>query len=388
MRRAIPAVLLAAGCFSVPPYAPDNAVTFTEDGTGGTVAGRDFSLRFAGGDGFHFPDALLIDGVDVMGHAPAAGCFDEDEIGVAIAPTPRISAHSSAVPVMSRLEPTLRGPAVVQVSVQWTTTFACSNTRMPGGTSTFTVFPDGLIVRHDTIADPVSSPSIAPGLCECGGGGNGLFVVSTFWTLARERYGALNIDVPSDPPLMLPDVGDGYSNKATSCVEGDRHQVAFAWDRVENANIRGAETLVGFGRELENSATMLADFSYEGSSALFLGRTGCEDLRARAEDHRTPRSLEINGEDTMPATRDRIYGSDAPGGQGIVLDEARAELKGTLDDAFAVWLRFPSPVDAVRARSEGKRGAWYLPQQVDDRSWIVWFPEGFEGGEEILIEPR
>ena len=48
----------------------------------------------------------------------------------------------------------------------------------------------------------------------------------------------------------------------------------------------------------------------------------------------------------------------------------------------------PSPVDALRARSEGKRGAWYLPQQVDDRSWIVWFPEGFEGGEEILIEPR
>jgi hypothetical protein len=250
------------------------------------------------------------------------------------------------------------------------------------------VFPDGLIVRHDTIADPVSSPEIDPGTCECGPGGNGLFNVSTFWTLARDRYTALDIDSPPDPPLTLPPAGDGYSNKATSCVEGDGHQVAFAWDAVENTTIRGAETLVGFGRELDNSATTLEDFSYESSSALFIGRTGCMELRARAAEHRSPVDIQINGVDTPPSPRDRIYGSDAPGGQGIVLDEARAELKGTLDDAFAVWLRFPSPVDALRARSEGKRGAWYLPQQVDDRSWIVWFPEGFEGGEEILIEPR
>jgi hypothetical protein len=385
MRRAIPVALLATGCFSVPPYAPDNAVTFTEAGTGGTIAGQGFALRFPGGDGFHFPDALLIDGADVMGHG-AAGCFDEDGFGVAIAPALRISAQSGAPVAMSRLEPTLRGPAVVQVNVHWETRFSCSSMRTPQGISTFTVFPDGTIVRHDTIGDPVMSPEIDPDACECGPGSNGLFNISTFWTLAKDRYSSLHLFDSPGPPLGLPAPGDGHTNKATACFDGTTHQVAFAWREVQNTNIRGAEKLVGFGHELENSASSLEDFSYGTSSALLLGRAGCPMLGARAQRHRSPRSLTINDQSVMPSPRDRIYGSDAPGEPGIVLDEPRAKLTGTPDDPFAVWLRFPRAVDAVRVRIGGKRGASYLPQRVDDRSWIVGFPGGL-GNQEILIEP-
>src|SRR5262249_55699510 len=153
--RAAPWALamLTTGCLSIPPYQPEVAVSYSAASatSGAAVTGPGFKLQFAGGDAFHFPEALFIDGTNVLGRDPAPGCFDEDEAGVLIAPTPRISAHGSAMHVINRLSPTLLGPAVVQVTLEWTTRFTCSSARTPGGTSTFTAFPDGRIVRHDVV---------------------------------------------------------------------------------------------------------------------------------------------------------------------------------------------------------------------------------------------
>src|SRR5690606_17232154 len=127
--------------------------------------------------------------------------------------------------VTNRLVPVLNGPAVVQVKLEWATSFGCDNTRTPGGTSTFTVFPEGRIARHDTVVDPISTP-ISPSPCACGAGGNGLFHVSTFWTLARERFSELRYGTNRE---QLPAQGAVVTNYAASCVGGDGYQVGVAW---------------------------------------------------------------------------------------------------------------------------------------------------------------
>jgi hypothetical protein len=51
-----------------------------------------------------------------------------------------------------------------------------------------------------------------------------------------------------------------------------------------------------------------------------------------------------------------------------------------------VWLRFRRPVSALRAKLDRATGPWYLPQQVDDRTWIIWFRDSISAAQKIAIE--
>jgi hypothetical protein len=394
--RGIAAVAtVLAGCLSVPAYEPAVSVTYTVSGTAGTVAGPGFALHFAEGEAFHFPDALVIDGADVMGHEPAPSCFGEDEAGVVFSPTPRISAHGGAMPVKNHLEPVLRGPAVVQVKLDWATRFDCNLARTPGGVATFTVFPDGRIVRYDTVVDPSSSP-LLPEPCACDPAADPAvgtqFTITAFWTLAQQRF----IQLYAPDARMLPDPSEVITNMATSCIASEQYQVAFGWREADGMTIHSGDTAIRFGRDLTLDAPMLGDFSFKNRSAMYIVRTGCEAGLARAGEYAAPSCavdaplacLSINGAGLVPAELDGIYGGDDGSGQpGVPVAMGRTELNGAIGGSFAVWLRFPDPVTAVRATLEGAKGAWYLPQQVDDHSWIVWFRDSISAGQTITLEP-
>jgi hypothetical protein len=379
MRRGLLAVV-ATGCLSVPPYAPEISVSYTERGTGGVAAGPGFALQFADGDGFHFPDALTIDGGDVLGRDPAARCFDQDQAGFQIAPTPRISANSGAEPVVNRLVPVLRGPAVVQATVEWASP-ACNNAREPGGISTFTVFPDGRIVRHDALSDP-SSSDIGALACACGPGEDA-FTVSTFWTFATGRFSAFH-DVDTRQRTSLPGPSDTpITNQAAGCLDGNGYHLAVAWRDNIGTTILGRDTVLAFDRTMVFRASQLEAYTWEDSTAIVIDRTSCDAAFTRALEHSQPSALSINDAPAMPGIRDGIYASD-----GAPLTTARVVLTGTVNSSFAVWLRFPQPVEALRASRELATGAWYLPQQVNDREWIVWFRDSMASGQTIVVEPR
>ena len=94
----------------------------------------------------------------------------------------------------------------------------------------------------------------------------------------------------------------------------------------------------------------------------------------------------------MPSDRDGIYGGDDDGDDsngepGIAPANDRAVLTGAVTSSYAVWVRFSRPVDAVRATRDGAKLPSYLPQRVDDRSWIVWFRDPLSTGQTIAIEP-
>jgi len=380
--------LLAAGCLSTPPFQPESGLKYTANGPGGTVAGPGFELQFSRDPGIRFPDALRIDGTDVLGHETMPGCFGTDEAGILIAPTPRISAHGGALPVKNQLVAGLLGPAVVQVVLEWATRMACSLSRTPSGTSTFTVFPDGRIVRYDQLFDS-SSAEVSANECACDRNADGSdgFTVATFWTLARQGFVDLRPSV-QDGNLPAPGV-TASSNVDSACLGGSAYQVAFAWPDPTSTSIVGGNAIIAFARDMLYRDSRLDPYTWDNSTAIFIERSGCDAALARADEHVRPRPLMLNGETIVPSARDGIYGSVAGDGEhGVVLAANRAELTGTTHGSFAVWLRFPHATDALRATLDGKTGPWYLPQRVDDRAWLVWFRDPISTGQTIVIEPR
>jgi hypothetical protein len=395
MKPGMVVVVLATGCLSIPPYQPEISVSYTEAGSGGTATGPDFILQFADGPDFHFPNALKIDGIDVMGHEMMPGCSDQDESGAQIAPTLRISPHSGAMIEKNQLMPVLRGPAVVQVRFEWATQFACGSIRTPGGTSTFTVFPDGRIVRHDTIDDPVTS-MISSNNCLCDGV-SASFNISTYWTLARTPN--LSLYAPNaSTKVDLPKPKAEVTNYDTACLDSGAYQVAFAWwhrpedtTTAEHTAIHGGDMLIGVGRYAGDPNSVLGKLSLNDSSAMFIGHNepdGCAKPIARAKGYVVPLPLMINESLTTPAAHNGIYG--AGGGDGpfeLGSGNDRAVLTGPTDSSFAVWLRFSHSVDAIRARREDATRPQYVPQQVDDDEWIVWFRDPLLVTQSITIDP-
>ena len=93
----------------------------------------------------------------------------------------------------------------------------------------------------------------------------------------------------------------------------------------------------------------------------------------------------------MPSENDGIYGGDRGDGgpPGIMLSSDRATISGRVASSFAVWVQFPHSVGIVRAtRTPAETDAWYLPQQVDSRTWIVWFRDPLAEMQTIVIEPN
>lgn len=416
--RGAPALVLAAGCFSVPPYEPQTGLSYTESDAGGAVvsgrgtgvgfnsggapAGSGFSLRFADGPGFHFPDAMTIDGIDVMGHEPpTAGCFREDELGILIAPTARISAHGGAQVAKNVLSAELRGPAVAKVKLDWGVAFSstCSSTHTPGGTSTFTVFPDGRILRVDTLADPDTS-TMAPSLCACEtptASEDMLFHIFSYWTVARDLVKKLYAPDEKTPPT--PGDYNGIDGAPTACVDTGASQMTVAWHEAADTRVRGGGAVIGFAREQGNGPAELRSFGYKFGSTLVLSRDGCAPAIMRAEqflESLNPQStivrpVQIGDARVTPSALDGIYGGDSGTGEpGIELAGDSIDIAGPAPAGTAVWLRFPHPVEALRAVHSDAHGMgeWYLAQQVDKSSWIVWLRDQVPVNQKITISPR
>jgi hypothetical protein len=180
------------------------------------------------------------------------------------------------------------------------------------------------------------------------------------------------------------------TNLDAICLDSGSYQVASAWHvRPFTTALRGSDALLGFGRDMVIGASMLPDYEWESNSAVFVGNRGCPEELDRAGAYFEPPPLTVNGQVWLPSSRDGIYGGDVDTQPlGIALDTMRAELTGTVNSSFAVWLHFPRGAKELRATRELATGAWYLPQRITDDHWIVWFEGPLSAGQTIVIEPR
>lgn len=413
----------SAACLSIPSYQgpPQGPVLvgYSEDSRGGaTIETSSFKLHFAGGS-FHFPDQLLLDDVDVMGHA-ASPCWGQSGTGIAVVPMPRISGDlvDGGLPAMtSELQAVLRGPAVVQLKIDWTTRWTfpagpmCSKnvSHIPGGTSTFTVFPDGQIVRHDHLTDMnPGMEQITANNCMCPDVPlvDGQFILSSYWTFDRARFPdqrGLGSNGPTSPDELGLAPGRIITNYSTICLDSSdgKHQVASAWVVPPEtpaglsplASAFGYDTLVSL--DVQKPGTGNLEFPWDVHGALFVEQSGCRAAISRAIAYTSPANLAITtGSATTsvaPSPLDGLYGGDpGDGNPGFLVSDGPTTLSGPLPRPFAVRLRFPGAVPGVPiAIRRGATGAWYVPQRgVDDRDWILWFQDPLQAGETITVQPN
>lgn len=393
---AAPVALAAAACLSVPPYQPPaSALTYTEDAGGTTVAADGFALHFAGGSGFHFPDALTVDGINTISSAPTP-CYAESGVGMVLYPTPRINAATKAV-TTSQLTPTMRGPAVIQVRVDWSSQFICSDNH-PFGSSLYTVFLDGRIVRHDSLDDHKPTPNTSAGDCACDPSEHQGFQLESFWTFDAKPFTSYSVpDGGTNGVLPMPaDLSSSFqkTNFYVTCLDAGRYQIGVALSRsrtiVGTPKTAILPTLAVFDREHTGGFDSMFDpLLWDTNDAVFVEHgTGCKKVLERAEEHASASTLAVNGDPIPVSLVNGIYGGDPADDNrpGVKVPAGRVELAGPIGGSFAAWLRFTSNVDGVRAQLAGKTGAWYVLQRIDATNWIAWFRDPLMPGETIAIE--
>ena len=417
---AAAASALGASCLDIPPYHGPTKVGYAKDLAGAiTVATPDVTLHFAGGSGFHLPDQLKLRGVDVMGHATSP-CWGESGTGFAVTPMPRVSSDpldGGVAAVDSEIHATMTGPVVVQLALSWSThwsftggaTCSTNTAHNAHGSSTFTMFPDGHIVRHDVLSeDNPDMEQIMTEHCTCADmpAEPDAFILSSYWAFDRQQLSTLvglGDSGPNTPdPLMLGNDYDVSAPYSTVCLDGpgDSFQVASAWvvpPRVghgpsTNAAAVGFASLVS--HDVQKLGTPMLDFPWDVHGALVFDRSNCTAVLKRTLDYTMPQPLTISTASgtisSLPSQLDGIYGGDPGGGgnPGIDVSGGTTTLSGGPSASFVVWLRFPGPVIVPTATRAGAVIGWYVPQQISDREWLIFVQDGLMPGETITVQPN
>jgi hypothetical protein len=426
MRLGVAAAVTAASalgtaCLKIDPYKGPTLVGYaTDDAGSASVAPQgNIKLRFAS-SGFHLPDQLQIDNVDVMGHATSP-CWGESGTGFAVMPMPRVSGDpldGGVQAINSDFQATMTGPVVVQLKTTWSTRWSfaagpmsmCSTdmAHTTSGSSTFTVFPDDHIVRHDVLTE--ANPNLEqlmPDRCRCADmpKADNAFILSSYWAFNRALFptqfgGGDSGGGPEE--LTLGNFYDVSSPETAVCFDGanDQYQIATVWRlppgdgaAKPNAAAVGFDTVLS--HDLQKPILTKLDFPWDVHGALFIERSNCTAALKRTLDYTMPQKLTISSSlgtiSTSPSELDGIYGGDpgTSGSPGIDVPDGTTTLSGgPLNGSFVVWLRFPRSVIVPTATRIGAALGWYVPQRINDREWLVWVQDALQPGEMITVQPN
>src|SRR5262249_2794699 len=145
------------------------------------AAPMSFAIELAD-HGVRMPQSLFIDSVDRLG---TETCPVDSGVGIGVFPALDAVAPQRGGPdATGTIQVVWPGPVVGRVEVTWSTTYDCSGgSQQANGTSRFTIFPNGRVVRYD-VATPSTTMLVQDGgSCGCGGQSN--YGFSTFWAFAK-----------------------------------------------------------------------------------------------------------------------------------------------------------------------------------------------------------
>jgi hypothetical protein len=314
----------------------------------------------------------------------------------------------------SQLQATLSGPAVVQVRLDWTTRFDFTSRPMcspnpnhtPGGSSIFTMFPDGRIVRHDHLFD--TNPNmerIVADQCTCPDPALAPeeFNLSSYWAFARDLFPMqVGLPDPSDPSVhddlgAVPNAIITHYNTICLGSTSGTYQIGSVWDVPPGAGPAAFGYDAVVSHDVQKPPTQTLDFSWDAHGALFIDPGDCTAVFKRAIDYSQQQSkLSVNGTTYTASLLDGMFGGDPGDGTepGIEVPDASTTL--SLPDAlsppflgqFVVRLKFHRAVVVPTATRTGATGTWYVPQRVRDDDWIIWFKDPLQTGETIVVRPN
>ena len=376
-----------------------------------TVTGAGFSVQFAapGTNGVRLPDQIMIGGVDVLGHDTE--CNGEDGVGLAIFPA--LTASAQLTGGTSTTLDVLGGAAMVKVTTMWNAPFDCptGETVNASGLTHFTFYPDGRIVRFDSIT-PADSPLSTPGDCGCDTSSD--FYLTSFLTLADARFTRIrwhdNLDATAEQmPLPLPGWVDD-SNPLWACMDdwngsSQSRSVAVVWDPpAVGTNNNATRLKPDQGNTVllwdwRNAAASLPATEFTTPTVWYLGDSACDhgtvDTLTAAFTAPPRLTFAASGQPSVDLDLDRAHGwyfydpspRPDPVSSMYTLTPVDPILPG-----FAVSLLLPKTDKPMIRRNGGPLidGFDYLtqePEVIDTDVWRhrFWFPDSLNNSATITV---
>jgi hypothetical protein len=361
----LPTVAGVTACAPLPgPPVPDPLLV-VDRSTGHVAttpeAPMPFVIDFAR-DGVRMPQSLQIGGIERLG---MGNCPHESGIGIGIYPAANAVAPSFGGAIgSSTLEVRREGPVVAEVRVGWTAQYSCPGTQQASGTTTFAIFPNGRIVRHD-VAKPSNATLTDQVTCGCGMAGQ--FYFTTFWTFAAGSQRDVKVD------------GTPYADgEPKGCVMYPNHSIGVSWG-ADTTRLTTEGGLSAYVFDWVNSApTMPPDEKFTTSAIMLSAQTEpakCSDVvAALADPGLFAGSAAIDSDDLGVHV--------VPGHQ-----EAPVVIKPRGERLPSFALAIDVGDFAELSRTPELDGDWYFFQPDGDRT-LFWFPNGLGLGESITIDPR
>jgi hypothetical protein len=368
-------VAAAAGCVPVPAARNEQPLLVVDATTGrvSTTARAPVAYAVEFGDrGVRTPTAILFGGVNRL---KAGACPFEGGVGVNVFPAVVATAlgtgnAEAATELTDGLTVAWAGPVVARIIVKWHVPYTCNGTAQAlSGTSTFTLFPNSRIVRHDAVTP--STTTITSDGAQCGCGLDSSFVFATFWT-----FDGSSTNVQRDGTPWV----DGASS--FGCAVYPEQTIGVSLPDPATARLRRDEGASAFVHDWANNVATLPPTEKYAKSAIVLSASTqaakCSDVVAELDDPK----ITIGGVANQSSDDHGIYQ-----GRAMRYTE-RFEISATgqaLPRGFVVSLDIGD--HAALERSPPATGDWYATQRDGDRT-LVWFRDGLAPGETIAIEPR
>ncbi|MEO7732757.1 MAG: hypothetical protein ABIY55_17435 [Kofleriaceae bacterium] len=373
--RWLVVVAAAGACVPVPPFRddaqpmpPQQAVLLNVNReTGETASTSDapilYAVRFSD-RGVRMPEAIIVEGEDVL---QSGVCPYESGVGITVYPMFSASPGYVGTDPLNTLSVDWAGPVIARVTVGWSSKYTCNGAvQEASGTSTFTMFPNARIVRHDT-AKPATSALVIDGV-QCGCLKDDNFNFSSFWAFQ-----------PTTQTVLRDGTAWTDGTSALGCAVYPHHTIGVGFSDPTHARLFTGTGAAAFTYDWEHTATTLPRDERQTTTAILLSKetqvSRCGDVTAELLDPQiTIGGVQIGTDDSGiypgPARQTTPYQIRSP---------------VPLPRGFAVSLDLGA-VPVVESSSP-VTGAWYAAQVEGDRV-LLWFRDGLAVGETITIDPR
>ena len=370
LRGVLVAAALVGACADVPEELPSNVRDVPDvQLTAETAIAAGTTLAFAN-TGIRLPLSLKhADGGELLAEN---GCPEPSRAGVVIAPFQSAYGGHVVPGATSTLDFLATGPVVVRADVRYELPYDCGGKQALMGSSTFTMFPSGRIVRSDAVSPSTSTVTDAfscTQTCNAAPEDNATF--STFWafTAGGDR--------------LIPGAAMPVTSTVTtqfSCTRYADVTVGIGWDSSPQVMARSSEiggTLVSEFPFLDKRATV-APATQTARSTLFVsgGQRDCAELEAAMH---LPPMLLFDG---VPVARDMfdVYAD--------TVDRRRVEIttppgEAVPDGGFALRMRIETSHLRV-THSDGTRID--IGVQPDGDANLIWIPSALPADGAIILE--
>ncbi|MBV8760654.1 MAG: hypothetical protein JO257_25400 [Deltaproteobacteria bacterium] len=355
--------------------------TASMSGSAICAAGPGYVLRFPGSS-FHYPDQLRIGTADVLGTSSA--CNEESLIGEDAYPMKRFSSDSTATGETASATIILPGPTVAKVAVNWSLPLMspCASSGMVSGHSTFTLFPDGRLVRYDELTTPALASQTN---CDCDSAAQ-LFLLTAYITFEP------NITITKQTgETIFPSTGEGMAMPQLVCVSDNGWRIAIVEQLVGRArNATGGG--IALTTDLDNTGAMsLSAGTRGGITAYKIGTDTCVNLLAPIAQYMNATGPQLhvhsaNGfDDTIGTERDGMYGGDNGTGNGLPTGGPGTLTLTTADTIPPGWALWVSGLTLGQpSATPARTGNWFAIQNVAGDA-IIWFRDGLAAGQTITV---